>query len=149
VTSDGYYVLDNSGSPIVLDNTQPITIASDGTITNTSSTTSSTTSTSSSGSTVQLGIATFPNEAGLMREGQNLFAETDASGAAVTSSTSSSSSSTTPSYTVEQNYLEGSNVQVVDEMVNLITAERAYEMNSKTITTCDDMLSMADTMKSS
>ncbi len=142
VTSDGYYVLDSSGSPIQLDSTQPITIASDGTITNSSTTGSSSSSSSSSG--VQLGIATFPNEAGLVREGDNLYAQSDASGDPVTASTSSS---TTPSYTIEQNYLESSNVQVVDEMVNLITAERAYEMNSKTITTCDDMLSMADNMQ--
>ena len=62
VTSNGYYVLDSSGSPIQLDSTQPITIASDGTITNSSTTGSSSSSSSSSG--VQLGIATFPNEAG-------------------------------------------------------------------------------------
>jgi flagellar basal-body rod protein FlgG len=147
VTSDGDYVLDSSGSPIKLDNTQPITIASDGTITN-SSTTGSSSSSSSSGSGIQLGIATFPNESGLVREGGNLFAQSVASGAPQTSSTSSSSS-TTPGYTVKQDYLESSNVQVVDEMVNLITAERAYEMNSKTISTCDTMLGIADNMKTS
>jgi flagellar basal-body rod protein FlgG len=147
VTGNGDYVLDSSGSPITLVNTQPITIASDGTITNTSSTSSSSSSSSSS-SGVQLGIATFPNESGLVREGDNLFAQSVASGNPQTSSTSSSSSST-PGYTVEQNYLESSNVQVVDEMTNLITAERAYEMNSKTISTCDTMLNIADNMKSS
>ncbi|MGD0621775.1 MAG: flagellar basal-body rod protein FlgG [Thermacetogeniaceae bacterium] len=147
VTSDGDYVLDSSGSPITLVNTEPITIASDGAITN-SATTGSSSSSSSSSSGVQLGIVTFPNESGLVREGDNLFAQSVASGDPVTSSTSSSSS-TTPSYTVEQDYLESSNVQVVDEMVNLITAERAYEMNSKTITTCDDMLNIADNMKTS
>ncbi len=146
VTSDGDYVLDSSGSPITLDNTEPITIGSDGTITNSATTTSS--SSSSSSSSVQLGIVTFPNESGLVREGDNLFAQSVASGDPQTSSSSTSTSSTTPGYTVQQDYLESSNVQVVDEMVNLITAERAYEMNSKTITTCDDMLNMADNMKS-
>ena len=146
VTSGGDYVLDSSGSPIQLTNTEPITIASDGTITNSSTASSSSSSSSSSG--VQLGIVTFPNESGLLREGDNLFAQSVSSGDPQTSSTSSSSS-TTPSYTVEQNYLESSNVQVVDEMTNLITAERAYEMNSKTITTCDDMLNIADNMKTS
>jgi flagellar basal-body rod protein FlgG len=146
VTADGDYVLDSSGSPITLDNTQPITIASDGAITN-SSTTGSSSSSSSSSSSVQLGIVTFPNESGLVREGDNLFSQSISSGDPQTSSTSTSSS--TPGYTVQQNYLESSNVQVVDEMTNLITAERAYEMNSKTITTCDDMLNIADNMKSS
>ena len=82
VTSDGYYVLDSSGSPIHWIAPQPITIASDGTITNSSTTGSSSSSSSSSG--VQLGIATFPNEAGLVREGDNLYAQSVASGDPVT-----------------------------------------------------------------
>ena len=48
---------------------------------------------------------------------------------------------------LHQGYLEGSNVQVVDEMVNLITAQRAYEMNSKAIQAADDMLSQANQLK--
>ena len=46
-----------------------------------------------------------------------------------------------------QNYLEGSNVQVADEMVNLIVAQRAYEMNSKAITTTDEMMQTANNLK--
>ena len=46
-----------------------------------------------------------------------------------------------------QGYLEGSNVQVADEMVNLIVAQRAYEMNSKAITTSDDMMQTANNLK--
>ena len=48
---------------------------------------------------------------------------------------------------LRQGYLEASNVDVVDEMVNLIVAQRAYEMNSKAITTSDDMLSQANNLK--
>ena len=46
-----------------------------------------------------------------------------------------------------QYYLEGSNVQLVDEMVNLIVAQRAYEINSKTITAADEMLQQANNLK--
>lgn len=48
---------------------------------------------------------------------------------------------------LHQGYLEGSNVQVADEMVNLIVAQRAYEMNSKTITTSDTMMQEANELK--
>ena len=48
---------------------------------------------------------------------------------------------------IVQNYLEGSNVQVADEMVNLIVAQRAYEMNSKAITTSDEMMQTANNLK--
>ena len=49
--------------------------------------------------------------------------------------------------TVRQGYLEGSNVQVADEMVNLIIAQRAYELNSKAIQTTDDMMQLANQLK--
>ena len=48
---------------------------------------------------------------------------------------------------VLQNFLEGSNVQVVDEMVNMIVAQRAYEMNSKAITASDEMLQQANNLR--
>ena len=48
---------------------------------------------------------------------------------------------------MKQGYLEGSNVQIADEMVNLIVAQRAYEMNSKVITTSDEMLQQANQLK--
>ena len=49
--------------------------------------------------------------------------------------------------TIAQGYLEGSNVNVADEMVNLIVAQRAYEMNSKVITTTDSMMDTANNLK--
>ena len=49
---------------------------------------------------------------------------------------------------VVQGYLEGSNVQIAEEMVNLIIAQRAYESNSKVITTSDDMMAIANQLKS-
>jgi flagellar basal-body rod protein FlgG len=84
----------------------------------------------------QLQISTFPNEAGLDAQGENLLVETAASGQPVTGNPG------TPGFgKVMQGFIETSNVNVVSEITNLITAQRAYEMNSKVITASDDMLS--------
>jgi len=84
----------------------------------------------------QLQLATFPNEAGLDAQGDNLMLQTSASGNPVTGAPSS------PGFgSVLQGFVEASNVNVVSEITNLITAQRAYEMNSKVITTSDQMLS--------
>ncbi len=84
----------------------------------------------------QLQLAIFPNEAGLEAQGDNLYLQTAASGQPVTGNPA-----TTGFGTVMQGFIETSNVNVVSEITNLITAQRAYEMNSKVITTSDDMLS--------
>ncbi len=84
----------------------------------------------------QIQLAVFPNAAGLDAQGDNLFLATSASGAAVTGTPAS------PGFgSVLQGFVETSNVNVVSEITNLITAQRAYEMNSKVITTSDQMLS--------
>src|ERR1700733_14694316 len=84
----------------------------------------------------QVQLATFPNEAGLDAQGDNLYLQTAASGQPVTRTPA------TPGFGwVMQGFIETSNVNVVSEITNLITAQRAYEMNSKVITTSDDMLS--------
>lgn len=83
----------------------------------------------------QLNVSTFPNEAGLESIGDNLYLETPASGNA-TSSTPGS----TGYGAVLQGFLETSNVNAVEEISNLISAQRAYEMNSKVIKTSDEML---------
>jgi flagellar basal-body rod protein FlgG len=83
----------------------------------------------------QLQLAAFPNEAGLDAQGDNLFLQTAASGNAVTGAPAA------PGYgSVMQGFVETSNVNVVTEITNLITAQRSYEMNSKVITTSDDMM---------
>ena len=84
----------------------------------------------------QIQLATFPNDAGLDAQGDNLFVQTSASGAPVTGNPAAVGFGT-----VMQGFTETSNVNVVSEITNLITAQRAYEMNSKVITTSDDMLS--------
>ncbi|HVY17754.1 MAG TPA: flagellar basal-body rod protein FlgG [Rhodopila sp.] len=84
----------------------------------------------------QIQLAVFPNEAGLDSQGGNLFAQTAASGAPVVGNAG------TAGYgTVMQGFIETSNVNVVTEITNLITAQRAYEMNSKVITASDEMMS--------
>jgi flagellar basal-body rod protein FlgG len=83
----------------------------------------------------QFQLASFPNVAGLEAQGDNLFLATAASGNAVTGTPAS------PGFgSVMQGFIETSNVNVVSEITNLITAQRAYEMNSKVITASDDML---------
>jgi flagellar basal-body rod protein FlgG len=84
----------------------------------------------------QLQLATFPNDAGLAAQGDNLLLQTSASGAPA-----AGNPATVGFGTVMQGFVETSNVNVVTEITNLITAQRAYEMNSKVITTSDDMLS--------
>jgi flagellar basal-body rod protein FlgG len=84
----------------------------------------------------QLELATFPNEGGLSQQGSNLLSETPASGAATTGNPGS-----TAFGSIQQGFLETSNVNIVSEITNLISAQRAYEMNSKVIQTSDQMMS--------
>jgi len=90
----------------------------------------------------QLELARFVNPAGLSAAGHNLFNPTVASGTAITG---------TPTLDgfgrIDQGTLEVSNVEVVDEMVNMIIAQRAYEINSKAIQTSDDMTQIANNLK--
>lgn len=83
-----------------------------------------------------LQLANFINPPGLEARGQNLFAETAASG-----TPSANTPGTNGLGTLQQGYIETSNVNVVSELVNMIQTQRAYEMNSKSIQTADQMLS--------
>ena len=85
----------------------------------------------------QLDLANFANEAGLESQGSNIYFETAASGSPQTGSPGS-----TGFGTITQGSLETSNVNAVSEITSLITAQRAYEMNSKVVTVSDEMLSM-------
>ena len=89
----------------------------------------------------QLELARFPNDGGLQATGDNLYTETPASGAVLTGLPGS------PGYgTLQQGYLETSNVNAVQEITDLITAQRAYEMNSKVISAADQMLQITSKM---
>ncbi len=91
----------------------------------------------------QLELATFVNEAGLDAQGDNLFLESGASGAATTGVPGVNGVGT-----LLQGYTEASNVDAVSEISALIVAQRSYEMNSKVITTADDMLRTSSQLKS-
>lgn len=90
----------------------------------------------------QITLAKFINPAGLHNEGKNLLTESQASGTPVTGTPGEEGFGT-----VLQGFMEMSNVQVVEEMVDLIVAQRAYEVNSKCITTADEMLRTANGLK--
>lgn len=87
-------------------------------------------------------LAIFPNEAGLEAIGSNMLLETPASGAANIGAPNS------PGFgTIIQGFLETSNVNAVTEITNLITAQRAYEMNSRVIATADEMMSAVSNLR--
>jgi flagellar basal-body rod protein FlgG len=126
VTSSGYAVQPSITIPA---NTQTLTIANDGTV-------SAQQAGSSSPVTIgTLQLAMFINPAGLQSLGENLYGETAASG-----TPSSNAPGSNGAGTLNQGYVETSNVNVVEEMVNMIQTQRAYEINSKAITTSDQML---------
>jgi flagellar basal-body rod protein FlgG len=133
VTADGYQVIPQISIP---QGATAITISPTGQV---QVTTSASTTPQQVG---QLQIASFFNEAGLQATGNNLFLQTDASGAPTVG---------TPDLNglgaLMQGYTEASNVDPVSEITNLIVAQRAYEMNSKVITTADQMLSTNSQMK--
>ena len=87
-------------------------------------------------------LARFVNPAGLISMGKNLFITSEASGDEMTGTAGEDGLGT-----LAQGFLEMSNVSVVDEMVNMITAQRAYESNSKAIQAADDMLQLANNIK--
>jgi flagellar basal-body rod protein FlgG len=133
VTSDGYPLDPEISIP---SDTTDITIGADGTV----SIIQAGQSEASEIGTIQL--ARFPNPAGLKAIGRNLFLPTSASGTAETGTAGDSGFGT-----IAQGYLEMSNVSVVEEMVNMIIAQRAYEINTKAIQTADDMLQYANGIK--
>ena len=90
-----------------------------------------------------IGMHQFSNPAGLEKMSRSLYAQTEASGQVM----NEANNNALVRSKVHQNYLEGSNVQIADEMVNLIVAQRAYELNSKAITTSDEMLQQANNLK--
>lgn len=134
VTSDGYVLEPEISIP---DDTVNISIGLDGTV-----------------SVIQGGdpsvatevgnieTARFSNDGGLLNIGQNLYMPSEASGDATTGTPGEDGFGT-----IGQGFLEMSNVNVAEEMVNMIVSQRAYEMNSKVIQTSDDMLRTAANLK--
>ena len=92
---------------------------------------------------ITIGVAQFNNPAGLLKSSDSIVQETDASGEAVWGVNAAENANVS----IKQGYLESSNVQTADEMVNLIVAQRAYEMNSKIISASDEMLQQANNLR--
>ncbi len=90
----------------------------------------------------QLELARFPNAPGLSARGGNMFAESPGSGPPILSNPGLDGMGETTS-----GFLEMSNVEIVDELVNMISAQRAYELNSKTISIADEMLQIVNRLK--
>jgi flagellar basal-body rod protein FlgG len=139
-TRDGSLSLDNQGNVVTASGyplspaltvpagTQSMTVGADGVVT----------AVSAAGKTTQIGqvqLADFVNEEGMSPQGNNLLIESAASGAPQTGTPGTNGLGT-----VQQGSLETSNVNTVTELVNMIECQRAYEMNSKAITTTDQML---------
>ncbi len=133
VNADGYPVLPNV---VIPNNATKITIGNDGTVSvmqagqNTPTTVGN------------LQLATFSNPSGLSAIGHNLLQVSDASGVATTGTPGQ-----TGIGTLSQGFIEMSNVSVVEEMVNMIVGQRAYEVNSKAVQAADEMLQQANNLR--
>lgn len=134
LNEEGTIVTVGSGYPLlpeiqVPENAKSISVSSDGQV-------SIATSAEAEAQVVgQLTVTTFVNETGLEPIGENLFAETQASGAPIQGIAGADGIGK-----ISQGALEVSNVNVTEELVNLITAQRVYEMNSKVLSTVDEMM---------
>ncbi len=138
--SDGNGVLDTKGKPIEITGEYTVnrlSIAQDGSI----SYPDKDNNPASIG--VSIGMWQFHNPAGLTKLDSSLYQESAASGPPMNEATSNNLEKSI----MVQGYLEGSNVQLADEMVNLIIAQRAYEANSRVITTSDTMMQQANQLK--
>ncbi|TXI46830.1 flagellar basal-body rod protein FlgG [Methylophilus sp.] len=126
VTASGFPVQPSITIPA---NAQSFSVGRDGVV---SITTPNSTATTQIG---QIQLATFINPAGLQAKGENLYVETTASG-----NPNTNTPGTNGAGLLSQGYVETSNVNVVEELVSMIQTQRAYEINSKAITTSDQML---------
>lgn len=139
-TSDGYALLDTEGNPITLEDTYN---PSDVTVNEAGELCYPDEDGNAVPIGIQIAIVQVNNPSGLLKASDSLLKETEASGAARLESADASLTRSK----ISQGYLEGSNVKAVDEMVNLIVAQRAYEMNSKIITASDEMMQQANNLR--
>ena len=131
VNADGYLI---TGGPTLSSNATSVTIAPNGTVSEVVNGV-----TSEKG---KIALYRFVNPSGLSSIGRNLFTESGASGAA-----SEGVAGVDGFGSIQQGLLETSNVEVVEEMVNLIVAQRAYEVNTKAVQASDEMLQATNNMK--
>ncbi len=133
VTSDGYLLDPNITIP---QNTTKVSIEADGTVS------AQVQGTATPQQIGKIELATFSNVAGLKAIGKSFFQETEASGTPTTGKPGENGIGT-----LLQGYLEMSNVNIMQEMINLIIGQRAYEVNSKAIQAADEMLQMANQVR--
>lgn len=139
-TTDGLPVLSTTGQPIILNNNyilSRITVTTDGQLCYPDA------NENPQPIGITIGVFQFNNPNGLSKMENSLYAQTAASGQPINEATNNNVEKSS----VIQNYLEGSNVQVVDEMVNMIVAQRAYELNSKAVTASDEMMQQANNLR--
>ena len=140
VNADGLLTTE-AGLPLqpaisVPSNAGPLAISADGVVS---------TTLAGQGRATQLGqiqLARFANPTALQPQGDNLYAATDAAGAPIQSNAGQDGMGS-----LQQGYLEGSNVKMVDEMVNLMVAQRAYEANVKVVQASDEILGMVNGLR--
>lgn len=132
VNNSGYIL---SGAPQIPADAQDITISTDGRVLYNDDQ-------GAQQEAGQIQVATFPNPAGLEPLGDNMFLESSASGAPTTGTPGDAGFAS-----VRGGWLEISNVSAIEEMVNMISAQRAYEFNSKSIQTSDEMLQTVNNLK--
>ncbi|MBI4666870.1 MAG: flagellar basal-body rod protein FlgG [Nitrospinae bacterium] len=147
-TRAGNFQLDNTGTIVNIDGYPlypPVTIPSDATLISMDK--QGKISVTQPGSTTpnevgQIELANFVNPAGLLSDGKSLYMESDASGPPMVGS-----AGTNELGTILQGYVEVSNVSVVEELTQMIMAQRGYEVNSKSVTASDEMLQTATNIK--
>ncbi|MCM1326796.1 MAG: flagellar hook-basal body protein [Bacteroidales bacterium] len=139
-TSEGCPVLDSNGRPIILGeeySPSKISVTSDGSLCYEDA------NNNPQPIGITIGVYQFNNPNGLERLSESRYRQTAASGPALNEATNNNLDKTQ----VIQGYLEGSGVQVADEMVNMIVTQRAYELNSKAIIASDEMLQQANNLR--
>lgn len=139
-TTEGLPVLDTNGNPIILGDEyvlSRITVTADGSVCYPDE------NNNPQPIGITMGLFQFNNPNGLERLAESLYAQTAASGQPINEATNNMVLKSN----IYQGYLEGSNVQVADEMVNMIVAQRAYELNSKAIIASDEMLQQANNLR--
>ena len=139
-TSDGEPVLDTKGKEIIFNGdilSSKVTVTRDGEVCYPDA------ANNPRSMGIRIGLWQFNNPSGLEKVGDSQYAVSEASGAALNEDTTRGLTKSD----LRQGYLEGSNVQVVDEMVNLIVAQRAYELNSKAIQASDEMMQQANQLR--
>ena len=139
-TDEGYPLLDVNGNPIVLSEEYSVSNLN---IDESGNLTYKGTDGIYRNLGIQIGLVQFTNPVGLMKSSDSILLQSNASGEPILEV---GNNGVTKSR-ILKGYLEGSNVQAVDEMVNLIVAQRAYEMNSKIITASDEMMQQANNLR--